>query len=440
MGTSHRPTTLAQRLEILERSLAKETDAHIGNALHLGKATVRKWRRRAKRLGRSGLASSMGRPPTGPLGQFSPPVREVLRNLRVAHPGWGPVTLLLEADKDPRLSGQKLPDRSRVAAFLKAEGLTHASVRHARLPQPETPPAAIPHEEWQMDAQGVRRVADIGSVSVINVGDPYTHVRVGSLACLHKVRAVTPDYQLALRRSFLQYGLPHRLSLDHDTVFFENTSSSPYPSQLHWWLIALGVLVTFIDRGRPTQHGFIEHTHQLLDGQALADRHFASPATLQPTLDQRREFLNQEYPSRVLAGHPPLEVYPGAVHSGRPYHPEAESELLHLERVYQYLAPPRWFRLTSDKGQFFLGGYRYGLGQNWAAQMMELRLAAETSELVCYTAAGVEIHRFPAKGRTQADLMGEFQLEQFPSYQYAFPWSVEVCRQNLMYQAMGGTT
>lgn len=38
------------------------------------------------------------------------------------------------------------------------------------------------------------------------------------------------DYQLVLRRVFLKYGLPLRLALDHDSVYYDSTSPSPYPS------------------------------------------------------------------------------------------------------------------------------------------------------------------------------------------------------------------
>jgi hypothetical protein len=41
---------------------------------------------------------------------------------------------------------------------------------------------------------------------------------------------------------------------------------------------------------------------------------------------------------------------------------------------------------------------------------------------------------------TKADLMGELAIEQFGTYQYAFPWSALACRQNLLHAEMSGTT
>jgi hypothetical protein len=65
-------------------------------------------------------------------------------------------------------------------------------------------------------------------------------------------------------RAFLTYGLPLRLSLDHDTVFFDNTTPSPFPTRLHLWLLALNIEVVFTGVRRPTDHASIERTHQTM--------------------------------------------------------------------------------------------------------------------------------------------------------------------------------
>jgi hypothetical protein len=440
MGSGNTPTTLQQRLDIWERAEQGATDIEIAVAMHLSSMTVRKWRRRAERQGRSGLASERGRPATGVLSQVSPALRQAIRGWRQAHPGWGPDTLRVECQADPRFQEEAIPSRSRLAAFLKAENLVRSSERHTDLQQPLAPQPQAPHLEWEMDAQGVRQVSGVGKVSIINIGDPYSHVRTRSQACLGKSKADTADYQLALRRAFLRYGLPSGLSLDHDSAFFDNTAASPYPSQLHLWAIGLGVTVRFITLGRPTEHGFIERTHQVVDHQALLGVEFASPASVQAALDQRLDFLNQDYPSRSIGHQAPLTAYPTATHSGRFYRPESEADLLDLQRVYDYLAPHHWFRRVTAKGQFILGAQRYGLGKAWANQTVELHFDPHTQEFICTSEDGQRRQRLIAQGLTKTALMGELHLDQFAPYQYAFPWSPEVCRLNLLHTEMTGTT
>ena len=142
-----------------------------------------------------------------------------------------------------------------------------------------------------------------------------------------------------------------------------------------------------------------------------------------------------------MTGQPPLVAYPAAAHSGRPYRPEYAAELLDLDRVYRYLAQNRWFRQVSTPGgQFTLGACRYGLGKTWANQEIQITFDPQTQEFVCRSEDGQATQRLPAKGLTEADLMGELDLIQFPNYQYAFPWSADVCRRNLLCQEMTGTT
>ncbi len=168
-----------------------------------------------------------------------------------------------------------------------------------------------------MDAQGGRSIAGVGRVAVLNSGDPAAHLRGESRAGLGKSQAATPAYQWALRRGALRYGLPKRVSLDHDSAFFDNTCPSPDPSHLQLGWVALGGEVRCIPVGQPTAHGFIERTQAVGEQQALAGPQFATPAAGQPALAQRLVFLNPRAPSRSLAGQPPLTAYPAAKHSGR---------------------------------------------------------------------------------------------------------------------------
>lgn len=440
MNQSQRATPLQQRIEIWERASSGETDAQIAVALQISQETVRKWRRKAARAGRKGLASTMGRPKSGHLGSFSAELRDAIRDMRQAYPGWGPDTLLKELEDDPRFKGLKLPSRARIAAFLKDRQLTRRYQRHTELTQPTAEGPQVAHDEWEMDAQGVRVVSGIGKVSLINLGDPYSHVRVASLACLHKSKADTADYQLAIRRGALRYGLPKVISLDHDSAFFDNTCPSPYPSRLHLWLIGLAVAVRFIPRSRPTAHGFIERTHQIVDQQALLGQHFDDPMRLQPTLDQRLEFLNTRLPSRSLDGQAPFFTHPEAAHSGRLYRPEWEDKLFDLQRVYHYLAEQRWFRQVTPAGQFTLGAHRYGIGKALGSQMIEITFDPDTQEFLCLSTDGQHTQRVKAKGLSLADLSGELSMDHFANYQYALPWTSQACRQNHLCAEMAGTT
>ena len=246
MGEKGRVTTLKERIEIGERWEAGQTDPGIAKAMGCSVWVVRKWRRKYEREGRSGLASRMGRPSTGALGQSPKCIREVVRQMRTANSGWGPDTIQTELEKSSEFKKVKLPSRPRIAAFLKQENFTRSYERHSELPQPKKKVTQHVHEEWEMDAQGVIDVLAVGRVSIINIIDVRSHLKVDSLPCMDTSHPNIQHYQFVLRRAFLQHGLPERISLDRDSVFYNNTSASPFPSTLHLWLIALNVDVRFI--------------------------------------------------------------------------------------------------------------------------------------------------------------------------------------------------
>jgi len=324
---------------------------------------------------------------------------------------------------------------------LKQEGFTRKYERHSELPQPQAAEPERAHEEWEVDAQGVIKVPDLGSVSIININDLFSRLKVDSFPCLDTSHPNTLDYQVVLRRAFLHYGLPERVSLDHDSVFYDNASASPYPTTFHLWLIALGVDVRFIKQRPPAEHSVIERGHQTMNQQAVAGQAFTDGSALQQSLSDRLNFLNLRFPSRSLGGQPPLVACPEAQHSGRPYRLEWEEDMLDMERVYNYLAKGRWFRRTSSQGQFSLGTYRYSIGKILSNQTLEITFDSQTRELVCLSEDGSREVRLVAHGLTKAALMGELSpLVVLPAYQLALPFSRSTWREIMMCNDLTGTT
>lgn len=292
-----------------------------------------------------------------------------------------------------------------------------------------------------MDAQGVVKVSGLGPVSIINIVDLFSRVKVDSFPCLDTSHPSTEDYQLVLRRAFVNYGLPEKMSLDHDSVFFDNASASPFPSTIHMWLVALGIDVRFIEDSPPAEHSVIERDHQTVAQQAIKGQTFNDNAALQASLAERLDFLNTRFPSRSLAGQAPLVAHPEARHSGRPYRLEWEEAMLDVQRVYDYLARARWFRRTSSAGQFSLGAQRYGLGKDFANRTLEITFDAQTQELIALSEDGQQEIHLPIQGLTKSNLMGELSpLVSQPVYQLALPFSPSTWREMMLASDLTGTT
>jgi len=422
-------TTFPERLDITERAAAGQSDPEIAAALGCSVWTVRKWRHRGQHQGRAGLS-------TLPAG-----MRDALLQMRRTHPGRGPTTLLAELRVDPRWADQPLPSRSHIAALLTAEKLTCRYRKHSELPTPPLQPEGALHDEWELDAQGSMHVAGVGKVSLITIIDVVSRLKVESYPCLDTTNPPLEAYQLMLRRAFLTLGLPRRITLDHGTVFYDNTSSSPFPTHLHLWLLALGIDVCFTCKRCPTDHAKIERTHQTMTLQALLGQRWSDESALWAGLDARRAMLNQHIPSCVLQGLAPLRAYPEAAHSGRFYRAEWEAEMLDLARVFAYLANCRWFRRIRANGRLDIGGYDYYLGTSLRNQMLELRFDATQGCFLGQLAGSETYLSIAPQGLTKTDLIGELgHLLALPVYQLALPFTHEAWRQLEYTQVLTGTT
>jgi len=440
MAQQGQQTSLQERTAILDLARAGSTDPQIAATLGRPLATVRKWRRIAQRHGHSALTSHRGRPPSGALGSYPPALRATIERMRRDHPGWGPSTIQIELQRLPAWADHELPSRARIAAFLHQSGFTRRYQKHRDLPPAPAGTPSTPHHEWQLDAQGASDVAGLGSVVLINVADVLSRLKIESYPHLTTSQPAIADYQLVLRRAFSRFGLPERLSFDHASAFYDNSTPSPFPTRLHLWLLALGVAVVFSRVRTPTDHALIERTHQTMTLQTLLGQTWDDQASLWNGLDSRRDFLNTLLPSRAL-GQPPLSAFPSARHSGRTYRPEWEADLLDLERVASYLASGQWFRRANCHGEWSIGHQRYRLGPRAANREVALRFDPQSWELVCLVEGTDQELRLKAQGLTKAALMGELApVLSLPVHQLTLPFSREDWRRLALIQFVADTT
>jgi transposase InsO family protein len=434
-------TSFQERLEITERAAAGQSDTEIATLLGCSVWTVRKWRRIGHRHGRKGLTSKMGRPPTGPLSTFRSALRDAIVQMRRSHPGWGPDTILAELRVEERWKDTPLPSRSRIAALLKSANLTRHYQRHSELPEPKALPEGTPHDKWELDAQGSMKVAGVGNVNLITIIDVVSRLKVESYPCLDTTNPPLEAYQLMLRRAFLTTGLPRRISFDHGTVFYDNTSPSPFPTRLHLWLLALGIDVRFTRKRCPTDHAKIERTHQTMTLQALLGQYWPDQTALWAGLDARRMMLNEHIPCRALHGQAPLQAYPQASHSGRSYRPEWETEMLDVQRVFQYLAKCRWFRRVKSNGRIAIGGYEYYLSTALHGRTIELHFDPSQGCFVGQPEGTDASFTMAPQGLSKTELMGELAaLLALPAYQLALPFTHAAWRQLEYARALASMT
>ena len=441
-----RTTSLQERVMILELSASGLSDSGIAERLGWSLATVRKWRRRGQGQGRCGLVSRLGRPPHGALSSFAGSVRATLQTWRQQHPRWGPQTLVVQAGAAADLCGQRLPKRATVARWLQEQGLTHHSLPPRELPMPAANAAQAAHEAWELDAYGAMPVPAVGMISLLDLNDCFSHVKLLSFPCWVGERRAsrhpdTADYLLALRLAFVDWGLPSQLRVDRDSVYFDNTSKSPFPTRLHLFLLGLGIALVVGPPHQPRKRAITERSHQTWDQQVLAGSQFTDWEALWRALRTRRDFMNQYLPCRSCDGLPPLVAYPQAAWARRPYAPDQEAALFDVERIAAYLSSGQWFRKASNVGVVTLGDLHYGLGQTWAKHEVQITFEPADRRLVFLDHDGQRTERRPIKGLSYTELAGDLgRLLELHPYQLALPFAWQEQRVLRLCETLSVTT
>jgi transposase len=385
---SQRKLTAVEREQIYIQKQAGKSVRQIAKELGISYECARKWWRRGRDEGISGLLErKRGRAAQGILSQFSLEVQRVCLELKRAHQRWGANRVLLEMRNDLRLSGMKLPSRSRLYPYFRQHCLDCLSIwtKHKDVPPPVR--ATAVHEVWQLDHQEGHRLADGSIATVCNIRDPYGAAMIASQAFSVKTeqrwRKITwEEARSVLRMGFTEWQtLPDSVLTDSEMGMGGNPTD-PFPSWLSLYLAGLGIRHNFIRSHQPTDQPQIERHHRTLDGLTEDQDSRQDLTHFQQALDQERYLYNQQFPSRASDCHglPPLQSHPALLSPRRPYQSAWEVVLFDLQRVFDFLASFTFERKVNRNGQVTLKGHHYTVGLSHKEKNIQVRLDPKTQE------------------------------------------------------------
>jgi hypothetical protein len=359
----------------------------------------------------------MGRPKSGVLGSFAPEIAAAINKLRPGKEGWGASTIKAELKIDPKLSAFRVPSVRSINHQLKSTHKIRAYWKEAKLPEEPVVFSSHPHDVWQMDAEGNKAVPNVGTVSTINIKDTYSKAYISSYPCALAGNFNHPKkehYQWALRLGMLEFSRCGHLQVDHESIYYENTSKTPYPTPFHLWALGMDIPLSFTPKGKPYKQGAVERGHQTMHLQVCSGRTHESWEGLFAFSQQRRRMLNYHIPCRMLDNEAPLRAFPEAAQGGRPYDPQHEEDYFDLARIYDYLAQGRWVRAVSAQRTFSLGAQSYSLKQAVPNTTAVITLDRASKTFQCKTPQGVLIGQLQPKGISFKELCGN--LEDFTSW------------------------
>lgn len=423
------PLTEVERQFICRCKKGGTTLKEIALELDCSLETTRKWWRHLRDGTRP---RPRGRPPSGILSTYPATVREEAVGVKYAHPHWGPANVKLELKRQLGLEDDQLPSDSRLSALFKAE-CPEAVQPRKRRQYPAKPPPSVtrPHQRWQVDGKETVPVGNNDVATIVEIRDPVGALMIASRAIVTTTekgwrKISLPEAQDTLRVAFAEWGQPLEVQTDHEVVYI-GSPGSDFPSKFTLWLLGLGIIHIVSRNRRPTDQPHVERNHRTLGDMAWKDEHFDDVKPLQVTLDDRRQRYNEELPVHAAncRGRPPLEVYPWARHSGRPFHPALEWKLFDMERVDAYLASRVWTRKVSASGNVSIGGHLYYVGRAHLEETVSVRFIRETRAFRFQLTDGTLVAELPAVGLDKADLIGYVPIEEALPVVFQLPLPLE---------------
>lgn len=416
-----RHTTPEQRKEFNRRHQQGETYVEIGTEAGVSMECVRYWCRR-QRDGGSCQSCYPGRN-KGLLREFDALVRYWILRLRLKHSRWGPGCLRSHLQKQPSLSGKRLPAPASIGRYLHQWPRFHrkGTKKPVRVRPPQ--PTQV-HECWQIDFKVAIPLADGRRVDLHTVRDPFGEVCIA--AVLYQTEKVTvrtgkvamEQVRATLRRGFAHWHtLPNSVQTDGEPCLSPSREDG-FPSTFSLWLKGLDIEHRLIRPGKPTDNAEVERCHRTINEYAIMGNEDNPLPNLQALLDQAVFELAYELPSRAegCAGKPPIRAHPELLQPQRTFCAQEELAQFNLQRVDAYLATLTWQRKVSHSGQICIGGHHhyYTVGHAYAGSEVLVRFDPSDRHFVFYElrAPETEIRRRPARHLEVEDLTGYVTFPQ----------------------------
>jgi transposase InsO family protein len=324
----------------------------------VARQTVHEWLRRYARDGLAGLADHSSKPLSCPH-QMAPELEARIVEMRRAHPGWGPRTILVWLD---RAGVSPLPGRSSVERCLIRHGLVTPQARKRKRSDYKRWERSRAMELWQMDVVGGVRIVDGSEVKIVSGIDD--HARFVTSARV-VARATARPVCDALTYAMNEHGVPEEILTDNGKVFTARFGPGPGPVLFDRICTDNGITHILTAPRSPTTTGKIERWHKTLRREFLDGKVFASIEDAQAQLDAWVHHYNYERPHQSLGGVAPIERFQLAAPRQKPATPLTAPETV-------VALGPVTTRRVSTKGTIGFATVSYKVGVWLAGQTVEV--------------------------------------------------------------------
>ena len=302
-------------LEVLNDG-ASVTD--VARRFGVARQTVHVWLRRYAAGGLGGLADHSSKPLSCPH-QMASELEARIVEMRRAHPGWGPRTILFWLAHD---GVSPLPGRTSVERCLVRHGLVTPQARKRKRSDYKRWERSRAMELWQMDIVGGVRIVDGSEAKIVSGIDDHCRFVISARVV---ARATARPVCDALTHAMNVHGVPEQILTDNGKVFTARFGPGPGPVLFDKICVDNGITHILTAPRSPTTTGKIERWHKTLRREFLNGKVFASIADAQAQLDVWVREYNYERPHQSLGGVPPIERFKLAERRDKPATPVADT-------------------------------------------------------------------------------------------------------------------
>jgi transposase InsO family protein len=283
--------------EALEGAKISDVAARYG----VDRRTIHRWLVRYATEGLGALADRSSRPDRCPH-QIAPQVEARIVELRKAHPGWGPRTILSRL----RLELEAPPSRSSIYRCLLRHRLIDHKPRRRRPGDYRRWERSRSMELWQMDVMGGVLLTDGTELKAITGIDD--HSRFCVIATLVP-RATARPVCDALLQALSRHGVPEQILTDNGKVFTGRLAHSPSSVAFDRICLANGIRHLLTAPYSPTTTGKIERLHKTMRSELFSGRRFSSTEQAQQELDAWVSHYNGERCHQAIGDVPPIRRF-----------------------------------------------------------------------------------------------------------------------------------
>jgi transposase InsO family protein len=286
----------------------------------VARQTVHEWLRRYAADGLGGLADHSSKPLSCPH-QMAPELEARIVEMRRAHPGWGPRTILVWLD---RAGVSPLPGRSSVERCLIRHGLVTPQARKRKRSDYKRWERSRAMELWQMDIVGGVRIVDGSEAKIVSGIDDHSRFVVSARVV---ARATARPVCDALTFAMGAHGVPSQILTDNGKVFTARFGPGPGPVLFDKICTDNGIRHILTAPRSPTTTGKIERWHKTLRHEFLDGKVFDSIEHAQAELVVWVRHYNHERPHQSIGHVPPIERFQLAEPREKPAKPLVETSV-----------------------------------------------------------------------------------------------------------------